>query len=336
MADLIYRGALSQFEVDRCLPQRSAIGAGKVHFAALSSGHYPGRTINPDMIPRVSSLGYFDILEEQDWGMEEHRNEGLEICFQETGSSELVVEGEVHRMLPGDVSVTRPWQLHRIGNPNLHPGRLHWVIIDLQTHRPNQAWCWPEWCILTAADKQTLTTLLRGNENPVWNAGAEMLQLFRKLGEHVQSLEVESAASRIRVILNRLLIGLLELLQGQEIGIDPRLSSRSRTVELFLKELRRSATVRRLPWSLDSMAEHCGIGRTSFADHCHLLTNRTPVDYLNHCRMEHAAVRLRERPDETVSQIADASGFNSLSYFARKFRAQFGSSPTEWRELGKR
>ncbi|TWU31419.1 hypothetical protein [Novipirellula artificiosorum] len=101
MSDLIYRSGGDRFSVDRCLPQRSAIEANKVGFHGLSHGHYPGTLIPGDMLPGIASMGFFDVADEQDWGMEEHRNEGIEICLQETGMSDLTVDGVRHRMPPG-------------------------------------------------------------------------------------------------------------------------------------------------------------------------------------------------------------------------------------------
>jgi hypothetical protein len=36
----------------------------------------------------------------------------------------------------GNLTVTRPWQLHRVGNPNGTACRLHWIILDRGIRRP--------------------------------------------------------------------------------------------------------------------------------------------------------------------------------------------------------
>jgi AraC-like DNA-binding protein len=331
MPDLIYKSAGDRFAVDRCLPQRSAIEAGKVGFHGLSHGHYPGTLIPEDLLPGVASMGFFDVAEEQDWGMEEHRNEGIEICLQETGKSELTVDGVRHTMPPGTLSITRPWQLHQVGDPHLGPGRIHWIIIDVGVRRPNQPWIWPDWCVLTAEDCRELTAVLRGNEHPVWAASAEIQLIFRKLGAYVASEDPARLASHLMVALNQLVLAILELLRCQHFVPDRSLTSRCRTVELFLRELRRSPRMQETIWTLDGMAEICGMGRSAFSDYCHELTNTSPIDYLNRCRLENAARRLASQPAASITAIALDCGFSSSQYFCRKFKARYGMTPRAWR-----
>jgi AraC family L-rhamnose operon regulatory protein RhaS len=332
MSELIYKSVGGRFAVDRCLPQRSAIDAGKVGFRGLSHGHYPGTLIPEEMLPGIASMGFFDVAEEQDWGMEEHRNEGIEICLQETGESDLIVVGVRHRMPPGTLSISRPWQLHQMGAPHLGPGRIHWIIIDVGVRRPNQPWTWPDWCVLTDADLRELTSVLRGNEHPVWAAGTEIQQISRKLGTYVAGADPVRLASHLMVALNQLVLSILELLRCQHLVPDRSLTSRCRTVELFVRELRRSPRMQETNWTLDGMAEICGMGRSSFSDYCHELTNASPIDYLNRCRLETAARRLVNEPDASITAIALESGFSSSQYFCRRFKARYGMTPRAWRK----
>ncbi len=58
---------------------------------------------------------------------------------------------------------------------------------------------------------------------------------------------------------------------------------------------------------------------------------KSPMRYLTHVRLTMASAELvgGQKP---VSQIADESGFPTISSFNRHFRAQFGVSPREWRK----
>ncbi|MBT5925754.1 MAG: AraC family transcriptional regulator [Verrucomicrobia bacterium] len=122
---------------------------------------------------------------------------------------------------------------------------------------------------------------LRENEHPVWNAKREILRIFSQLGAYISGNEPSFQVSRIMVTLNQLLLTLLELLRSEHFIRDRSLTSRRRTVELFLRELRRSSEMQVTTWTLDDMAEHCGMGRSAFSTYCHELTNTTPIDYLN-------------------------------------------------------
>ncbi|MBK1878981.1 helix-turn-helix transcriptional regulator [Pelagicoccus mobilis] len=331
MSDLIYLEQRQSYNIDACLPQISAVNEGKIQMHALTHGNYPGIQLPEPILSGVSSMGFMDAIGNQDWGMTEHRNEGIEICLQESGENTLVVDGKMYPTPAQTLTITRPWQLHRVGDPYLGPGRLHWIILDVGVRRPNQDWDWPDWCILTPEDLAELTQLLRGNEHPVWKADGELIRIFQKLARYTTSDDPEASASRIMVTINQLLIALLELLRSQRIVTNARLSSVARTVELFLSELQRNPEMTSITWTLESMASHCGMGRSAFSKYCYQLQNVSPIDYLNRCRLSHAAKRLKAEPDDSVTTIAFDLGFSSSQYFSRTFKQQFGMTPSAWR-----
>ena len=83
------------------------------------------------------------------------------------------------------------------------------------------------------------------------------------------------------------------------------------------------------------MAEHCGLGVTHFVHHCKQLTNMTPAQYLNHCRIEAGAKMLVEKPAMSITNIALTCGFGSSQYFATVFRRRYGCSPKDFRSSSK-
>ena len=80
-------------------------------------------------------------------------------------------------------------------------------------------------------------------------------------------------------------------------------------------------------WTLEIMAEECGLSRTRFADYCKRLTNMSPVQYLQHQRLEQAAAMLRLPDRGSVTEIAFRCGFNSSQYFSNAFRKRYGYAP---------
>ncbi|MCG6204542.1 helix-turn-helix domain-containing protein [Rhodopseudomonas sp. HC1] len=53
-------------------------------------------------------------------------------------------------------------------------------------------------------------------------------------------------------------------------------------------------------------------------------------------RLERSAHALSQMPDQAVSSVAFACGFNDISYFNRSFRKKFEASPTEYRRANGR
>jgi len=76
----------------------------------------------------------------------------------------------------------------------------------------------------------------------------------------------------------------------------------------------------------------------AFSDgHFHRLfkmwTRETLSHFIQRRRLEAAALRLRHNRWDSVTQIAQGSGFASPETFARAFRRQFGMSATDWRKF---
>jgi AraC family L-rhamnose operon regulatory protein RhaS len=327
----IYQNGADLFEIDNCGPQLRAMREGKLELRALSKGHYPGMRMNSNVLPGLTHLGFWDCREAQDWGLEAHRNEGLEIVFLETGGMGFEVDGRKHSLHAGNLTVTRPWQLHKLGDPNIGRGRLCWIILDVGVRRPNQEWRWPSWVVLSPRDLGDLTRMLRQGEQAVWLAHPRMRQVFRELADCVLRWKEPRTASRLAVAVNRLLVELLDVLAEQQRDESPDLASRRRTVELFLKDLAENPASGAEPWTLEAMAARCGLGITSLAKYCRELVNCGPMAYLGLCRLEHAARLLRGEPGLSVTEVAMSCGFNSSQYFATLFQRHYGRTPTSYR-----
>jgi AraC family L-rhamnose operon regulatory protein RhaS len=308
---------------------------GKIKLHALTKGHYPGIPLKSSQLPGINSIGFWDTDKAQDWGLDPHRNEGIEIVFLETGTMAFMVEGQNFELRSGHFTITRPWQLHKLGAPNIGPGKLHWLILDVGVRRPNQDWHWPRWLMLTAEDTAGLTRKLRHNENPVWNSSPEIAAAFRGLSDCVLHWKQPHTESRMITLLNQLLLGILIALSEQQTHQNPELTSRCRTVELFLRDLADNGANSSQPWTLEKMAAHLGMSISAFSKYCRELTNNGPVKYLNQCRLDRAARQLLRELHRPVTEIAFENGFNSSQYFATCFHHRFKLSPREFRKRNK-
>lgn len=327
----IYQEQGRTYEADTCRPVVRAVQTGQLRQVALARGHYPGRRLPRQALPGVKSIGFWDAQRRQDWGLAWHRNEGLEVTLLESGGIGFAVERQEFALKPGDLTFTRPWQQHRVGDPEVGAGRLHCVIVDVGVRRPHQSWRWPSWLVLTPADLRQLTDILRHNEQPVWHATPEILQSFRRIATAVEADEAGSSISSLAVALNQLFLAFLEMFRHQKVRLDESLSSASRTIELFWRDLCQNPDHLALEWTVRSMARRCGMGVTSFIHHSKQLVNMTPIQYLNHCRLTAAAQLLRHDPERTVTEVALACGFTSSQYFATVFRRRYGTTPREFR-----
>ena len=327
----IYRGPGETYRADACAPLVDAVRRGVTRLEALCRGHYPGRPLARNRLPGIKSIGYWDADGPQDWGLPRHRNEGIEIALLESGELAFEVEGQEFVLKPNHLTVTRPWQAHRLGNPRIASGRLHWMILDVGVRRPNQPWKWPPWLILSQSDLRELTNILRHNEQPVWKSSADLLRTFVAIAHAIESDRDGSSTSRLAVLINDLFIQLLDLLRAQRVPLDLTLSSSQRTVELFLADLSAHPEHVSHNWRVADMARSCGLGVTQFIHHVRVLTNMTPIEYLRDARLELAARLLERSPERSVTDVSLDCGFSTAQYFATLFRQRFGCAPREFR-----
>lgn len=324
----IFLSPTGTHHADRCEPLVQAARRGEVNITSLARRGYPGRPLPPRMLPEISTVGYWDASGAQSWGLDWHRNEGVELTFVSRGKTDFLVEDQNFQLESGQLTVTRPWQYHRLGNPHVGATRLHWLILDVGVRRPNQPWRWPDWFVLSPADLRRLTTLLSHNEQPVWRANEEIGACFERISALVRDRDPTAVQSRFRLLINELFLAVLDLLERKNVRLDAHLVSTRRTVEIFLNALPEHLDT---AWTLGEMAGRCGLGRSRFAEYCRQIVNMAPADYLIHCRVEAARKLLRTEPEANITEIAFRCGFESSQYFATAFRKRDGCSPREYR-----
>ena len=85
--------------------------------------------------------------------------------------------------------------------------------------------------------------------------------------------------------------------------------------------------------TLAELAAELGTNRTTLSSYINSSLGTTFYDYVNSSRLEYTE-KLLSDPDAkySVEQLAELSGFNSLSTFRRAFGKKYGMSPQQYRE----
>ena len=63
-------------------------------------------------------------------------------------------------------------------------------------------------------------------------------------------------------------------------------------------------------------------------------TGFAPGEFIRHMRLERAAQLLEQDQDLYVYEVADAVGYRDADYLSRRFREQFGVSPSQYPPAG--
>ncbi len=84
------------------------------------------------------------------------------------------------------------------------------------------------------------------------------------------------------------------------------------------------------PHNLDTLADNCGMSRTTFSEHFQKAFGRSAMDFVREVRLRGAAKLLRQT-DNPTKTIAARMGYASRSNFSRAFSEFFGATPAEYR-----
>jgi AraC family L-rhamnose operon regulatory protein RhaS len=323
----VFRQPESMMYADNCRELQAAAGRGEVELHAWTRGSYPGTSLG-ERLPGVRTVGFWDARQPQSWGLGRHCNEGFKIAYLARGNLHLVVDERTYPLEQGQFIVIRPWQLHSIGDPTVDASRLLWMILDGGLRRPSEPCHWPGWLVFSREEADMLGRLLTQNNQPVWDAGVDLGRAFEALAPILLEHTPQTGETRLKVALNTIMLNLIDRMRAQAPRLDPDLSTSQHTVAIFLRRL---AFALEEHWTLEAMAEECGLSRTRFSDHCRRLTNMTPKQYLQHLRLQEAARLLSASEAKSITDIALECGFNSSQYFSNAYRKRYGCAPIEAR-----
>jgi len=89
------------------------------------------------------------------------------------------------------------------------------------------------------------------------------------------------------------------------------------------------------PWAIEDMARTLATSRATLARRFGDTVGSSPAAYLAQWRMTVAAQRLRDT-DQTLEQIAAATGYQGAASLSKAFRRHFGSAPGTYRDSARR
>ena len=171
----------------------------------------------------------------------------------------------------------------------------------------------PDWLVLRAQD---------GPYPPAMAHSMELLQQELTLQELGSETLVYGLLDVIFVLLMR------EMLQRQ----GERTSCWSHGIQdpLVMKAVQAMHDDCAHAWTLDKLAHHAGLSRTSLAERFRESMGNTPLNYLRTVRMQKAMAALSES-ERSLEQIAREVGYTDAFSFSKVFKRTVGMAPRDFR-----
>lgn len=83
---------------------------------------------------------------------------------------------------------------------------------------------------------------------------------------------------------------------------------------------------------VDYLAQEIGIGRTKYFAKIKAITGMTPNDFIVNIKLKLAHQIMDKQPDISVSELSMQLGFNSTSYFIKRFKEFSGMTPNQYKQ----
>ncbi|WP_219838673.1 AraC family transcriptional regulator [Paenibacillus sp. R14(2021)] len=132
--------------------------------------------------------------------------------------------------------------------------------------------------------------------------------------------------SRVAMLMYGIVAEFIE--QAEPISAAGGSASAVERILALLPELQAAASE---PFDLDAWAARAATNRYTFCRSFRRAIGQTPLAFLTMCRIQRAKVLLVERQELSVSEIARLSGYDTASYFNKRFQESENMTPTAYR-----
>jgi AraC-like DNA-binding protein len=248
-------------------------------------------------------------------------SENIRFYFIVDGKFEWFIEGKNHMLYPGDLAVILPGQSFHGERNTLHIGTLLWLHLKVEKLDAT-GMTLGKWSQLSKSESLAIGRILCLNNALVLKL-KDSFNLFQTLRHELLNQEI-GFTTRANQLIDELFIGIARLSTRQN-------NSQRDFPQTFMKlehALRQNLAHQ---WTVEEMAALIGLGTTTFTEKVKSYTGFSPLNYLINIRISEA-IKLLNRQEENVTDIALSTGFYSSQHFSTTFKKLTGYTPSEFRK----
>ena len=236
------------------------------------------------------------------------------------GKFDWIINEQSHILYPGDLALILPGQTFRGEKDILNIGTLTWIHLQIEKIDAN-GMSLGTWSHLTKNERLTIGKILFVNNATVLKL-KECQALLQTIRDELIHQEI-GFMTRVNQLIDDLFIDIARQSTRQN-------NSQRDFPKTFMKleqTLRQNLANQ---WTVEEMAALTGLGTTTFTEKVKNYTGFSPLNYLINIRISEA-IKLLNRPDENVTDIALQTGFYSSQHFATTFKKLTGYTPSDFR-----
>ncbi len=237
------------------------------------------------------------------------------------GKFEWIIDKKKYILYPGDLAIILPGQTFSGEKDTLHIGSLIWISIHVEKLDIN-GMSLGGWSQLSRNESQTIGKILLHNNNAVLKL-KDSHTLFQTLHRELTTQEI-GHATRVNQLIDELFIYIARQSTRQN-------NSQRDFPQAFTKLEQTLRQNLGHHWTVEEMAALIGLGTTALTEKVKKYTGFSPLSYLINIRISEA-IKLLNRKEENVTDIALLTGFYSSQHFSTTFKKLTGYTPSEFRK----
>jgi AraC-like DNA-binding protein len=247
--------------------------------------------------------------------------ETIRIYFIIDGKFEWIIDKKKHILYPGDLAIILPGQTFSGEKDTLHIGSLIWISLHVEK-LDRTGLLLGMWSHLSQLECQTIGKILLHNNNPVLKL-KDSQTLLLNLHKEVATQEI-GYVTRVNQLIDEMLICIARQ--------STRQNNLQRDFPLAFTKLEQTLRQNLAhQWTVEEMAALIGLGTTTLTEKVKNYTGFSPLSYLINIRISEA-IKLLNRLEENVTDIALRTGFYSSQHFSTTFKKLTGYTPSEFRK----
>lgn len=253
-----------------------------------------------------------------------HWHDQMEIIYIKKGTGTAFVNLTAYDVEAGSIVLILPGQIHSLrGTPGVRMEYENLIFSLSMLDTPQAEWCHSACLVPLSEGKLTVPSVL-----------APRTKLHREVSDCLDELD-EIGKKRVPgypLLIKGVLFRLLYLFYTcGPVDTAGKVDGSTERIKQLLSWIAQHYTE---PLSVTEAAQVAGYCPAHFMRFFKRCTGQTFVSYLVDYRLRAAAMMLAET-DDSILSIAENCGFDSMSYFCRRFKARYGISPNEMRKQRK-
>ncbi len=254
--------------------------------------------------------------------LQEHVNDGIEICVAQYGLFEWVVEGKETSIKNGEISITLPWQKHSGKESIINKGKLAFILVKPKLFERKGILDFGGNLPMLTTIQNELGKMMVNNKSVNIGRSDKFSNLLLMLGRELSNKKVGYQAS-IYLCLSQMMIEIYRLLKEKkedQAGYDERIDRAINEIDSNIS----------YPWTNSALENLTGYKKTALNRHFKGMTGFAPMSYVTNQKIVHAKDQLRQ--GKTITDIAYELNFSSSQHFSSVFKQHTGSAPSSYRK----